>query len=295
MRLERDAWAKVNLTLRVTGRTAEGYHLLQSLVVFAALGDRVTLEAASGLAPDETSLEITGPFAPALLPQGESTHPPNLVLKAVDALRQATGTRAGLRVTLEKNLPVAAGLGGGSADAAATLLGLRDLWGLKLPDEALRRLALPLGADLPVCLLGVPCLVGGIGEELAPLARFPEAWLVLANPGAPVSTAAVFESFAGDFGRDEALQAPRDLTDLARWLRCSGNDLEAAARRVCPAIGEVLRALAASEDCLLARMSGSGGTCYGLFAEGEAALGAARRLSEVESGWWVKAAPVRQV
>jgi len=293
MPMERDAWAKVNLTLRIAGRTAEGYHLLQSLVVFAEVGDRVALEPVPDLGPDETDLQIFGPYAQDLLAQSESTPPSNLVLRAVEILRRATGLRDGLRVALVKNLPVAAGIGGGSADAAATLHGLRDLWNLKIDDDTLCEMALPLGADLPVCLLGRPSLVGGIGEVLTPLRALPKTWLVLANAGVPLSTAAVFQAFEGSFGQDEPIAAAPDLHSLTTWLRDSANDLELPALRLCPVIGNVLQALAASENCLLARMSGSGGTCFGLFDDGEAARHAARCLGKEHSDWWVKVAPVR--
>ncbi len=262
------ARAKVNLALHVTGRREDGYHLLDSLVAFADFGDRVRVRQAEAL-----SLTVTGPMA-AGLGAGED----NLVLRAARLM----GLNAA--ITLEKNLPLASGIGGGSADAAATLQVMSALYGLDLPDAAA---VLSLGADVPVCLLGRPARMSGIGEVLTPVS-LPSAHLVLVNPGFAVSTPEVFRALTR---RDNpplaAIPEFDDARDMATWLDGTRNDLQAAAVTLRPEIAEVLAAIAATPDCLLARMSGSGATCFGLYAEAEQAARAATRLTR--SGWWVQA------
>ncbi|QDL93702.1 4-(cytidine 5'-diphospho)-2-C-methyl-D-erythritol kinase [Paroceanicella profunda] len=198
----------------------------------------------------------------------------------------------GARITLEKALPVASGIGGGSADAAATLRALCRLWRMDLPETVLATAALALGADLPVCLLGRSARMSGIGEVLTPAPGLPEVHVVLANPGVGVSTGAVFRGLSG-FGEGlEPLPALADAAALAAWLARQRNDLEPPARALCPPIAETLDALAAAPGALLARMSGSGATCFALFAGAEAAARAAAALSAARPGWWVRAAPV---
>lgn len=282
------ARAKVNLSLKVLGRRADGYHELQSLVVFAEAGDRLTLAPA-----EELSLGLTGPFAPSLA--GEKD---NLVLRAARLLRERIGGSAGARMTLEKNLPVASGIGGGSADAAAALRGLARLWHADLDEPAISSLALCLGADIPVCIEPRPALMWGVGEFILRLGALPRFWLVLVNPGVALSTAAVFRELeAGPF--TEMTAAPElppmpTLDALVGWLRENGNDLEAPALRLAPAIDLALAALRASPGCRLARMSGSGATCFGIFAEESEARAAAAEISRTHPQWWVtpsRAAP----
>lgn len=265
--------AKVNLALHVTGRRADGLHLLDSLVVFPAFGDRLEAEPAAGL-----SLAIEGPFA-GDLGAGDD----NLVVRAARLLDPSRGAA----IRLAKHLPVASGIGGGSADAAAALRLLARLWGLPLPPgEAV----LALGADLPVCLAGRPCRMRGIGERLAPV-TLPPMWVVLANPGVPVPTGAVFAGLASR--ENPALPevpAFANADALFGWLAAQRNDLEAPALAVAPAIAATLAALRAQPGCGLARMSGSGATCFGLFAGEGAALAAAAALRRAEAGWWVAAA-----
>lgn len=271
-----EAPAKINLFLHVTGRRDDGYHLLDSLVVFARFGDSLSFDAAGTL-----SLEVDGPTA-ALLPADD-----NIVLKAARALAAAAGVAPQARIRLTKRLPVAAGIGGGSADAAAALRGLARLWGVSLP--GLDTLALALGADVPVCLRGCPTAMSGVGERLEDAPRLPAAWLVLANPGVPLSTPAVFKARRGAFSAADPLrQAPATAAALAEALARRHNDLTAAAVSLAPVVGEVLAALAATPGCLLSRMSGSGATCFGLYA-GEAEARAAA-LALAGSGWWVRAA-----
>jgi 4-diphosphocytidyl-2-C-methyl-D-erythritol kinase len=277
MAVEVFAPAKVNLTLHVTGRRADGYHDLDSLVVFVDAGDRVVAAPAPML-----RLTIDGPQA-AGLSDGDD----NLVLRAA---RLIGGPAAAIR--LQKVLPVASGIGGGSADAAATLKALAALGPLALPrPEAL----LHLGADVPVCLHGRPCRMTGSGGSLAPLpGPLPPAVLVLANAGVSLATSAVFAALDR---RDRAPMPPvlpllRDFDALAGFLAAQRNDLEPPAMALAPVIADTRAALAAQPGCRLARMSGSGATCFGLFADATAASRAARTLARAQPGWWVQTAAI---
>ncbi|MGE0652700.1 MAG: 4-(cytidine 5'-diphospho)-2-C-methyl-D-erythritol kinase, partial [Alphaproteobacteria bacterium] len=302
--------AKLNLYLHVTGRrpggeaavafhrsaawddtssgaTRGGYHTLDSLIAFAGLADEVS---ASPAPPGDITLEIDGPFADALATAGES----NLVLRAARALAAATGTDAGARLRLTKNIPVSAGLGGGSADAAATILALAELWGVDATPH-LDRLALALGADVPVCLVSRPSLVAGIGEVVKPAPALPEAGLLLVNPGVAVETAEVFAAFdrterqspSGALPPAGFSASPFDsVAALIAALEPARNDLTAAAQSLAPAIGEVLAALAAAEGCRLARMTGSGATCFGIFDNPGAAEVARRIVARGHPEWW---------
>lgn len=261
------ARAKVNLFLHVTGRRADGYHLLDSLAVFPEIGDRLTATPADAL-----SLEVTGPFAPALAAEAD-----NLVLRAARALASR-----GARLLLKKNLPIASGIGGGSADAAAALRLLSALWGISADLPAI---ALSLGADVPVCLGSRPARMQGIGEILAPVPTLPPAGIVLVNPGLAVATPAVFRARAPGFTPPATLpDAWPDAAAMAAGLAACTNDLQAAAISLCPAIAEVLATLTALPGALLARMSGSGATCFALFADAAAARQAAESLAH--TGWW---------
>lgn len=277
MRLQALAPAKLNLALHVTGRRDDGYHLLDSLVVFAATGDRLTVEPAADL-----SLTVTGPGA-ALVPAGDD----NLVLRAARLLSPGRGAR----IVLDKHLPAAAGIGGGSSDAATTLRLLARLWDLPLPDpQAVAR----LGADVPVCLAARPLRMSGIGERLAEVPALPPLHVVLVNPRQPVETPAVFRALTRRDGTPmpARLPAAADAGALAALLAGLRNDLEEPARRVAPVIGDCLAALAATPDCLLARMSGSGATCFGIYATAPGAEAAARNLRADRPGWWIAAAPL---
>lgn len=279
------ARAKVNLTLQVTGRRADGYHELESLVVFAGVGDVLALDPVDG---NDLRLTIDGPQAGPLLYEHD-----NLVLSAALALGRRGGVNAGAAMTLTKNLPVASGIGGGSADAAAALRGLARLWDLRVPEADLRELALGLGADVPVCLRGEAVILSGIGEALQPVAALPPLWLLLVNPGVAVSTPAVFKAREGAFSAvAEPRLPPSDLRGLVEWLERRGNDLEAPACRLAPAVGAVLAALRRQPGCLLARMSGSGATCFGLFGEEAAAQTAAAAIASQQPDWWVAPAPL---
>lgn len=250
-------------------------------MVFAGVGDALEFAPAA-----ELVLSVTGPFAPAIAAAD------NLVLRAARALRGRLGIAAGARMRLDKRLPVAAGIGGGSADAAATLLGLADVWGAA--DTALlSEIAPTLGADVPVCLAGGPSTVAGIGERIAPVPDLPPAWLVLANPGRPLATGAVFAARDGTFSRPSPwVGSVGTAAALAARLAAGRNDLEPAARRLVPEIGAVLRALSATDGCLMARLSGSGATCFGLYAQMSSARAAAMAIGAQQPTWWVAAAPI---
>lgn len=279
----RYAWAKVNLYLEVTGRRADGYHELESLVVFAGLGDRLDFRPAETL-----EVRVAGPCADEV-PAGAD----NLVTRAARALADHASVAPRARIDLDKRIPVAAGVGGGSADAAATLEGLAALWDLSPTPDDLTRIAAELGADVPVCLFGRPALVRGIGEIIERAPPLPAGWLVLANPGLPLATRRVFEARSGAYspGRPWSVLA-NDVRELARRLAERSNDLEAAALRLAPGIARVLERLGAAPGALLARMSGSGATCFALFATAPEARAAAAAIGGERPDWWCAAAPI---
>lgn len=269
--------AKVNLNLHVGARRADGYHDLESLVAFVGHCDELSL------APHESfSLSVVGPYA-GHVPGSDD----NLVLKAARLLAEPTNTRSGVRIRLQKMIPAAAGLGGGSADAAAVLRGLVRLWNLDLDRDALRAIAASLGADVPVCIDSAASWMEGRGERVRLLPPLPDAWLLLTNPLVPVPTAQVF---AGLKERTGLGAKPPERFDnvfsLARYLETTKNDLETPARAIAPVIGEVLDALRRLPAVLLARMSGSGATCFALFAAESAAQEAMLMLQAERPSWW---------
>jgi 4-diphosphocytidyl-2-C-methyl-D-erythritol kinase len=276
------ARAKINLYLHVVGRRPDGYHLLDSLVVFAETGDEIAVAPSGTL-----SLKIEGPFAGKLAADDD-----NLVLRAARGLKALAGVSAGAAITLTKNLPVASGIGGGSADAAATLQALMALWQVEPERAALEKLALSLGADVPVCLAGKASIMGGIGEDIVPVGTLPAAHLLLVNPGVATPTPAVFKARQGGFSTPARWVAPSDARSLAAALHACANDLTEAAITVTPAIRDVLTALAGTEGCLLARLSGSGATCFGIYAQAAEAEAAQRAVCAAHPSWWAKAAPI---
>jgi 4-diphosphocytidyl-2-C-methyl-D-erythritol kinase len=267
--------AKVNLFLHVTGRRADGYHLLDSVAVFAGLADRIVFEPS-----DTLSLTIAGPFAPDL-----SAEPDNLVLRAARILAAESGIHLAGALGLDKRIPVASGIGGGSADAAAALRLLCRMWGVRPDSLTLDRIASALGADVPVCLRNQPMRMRGVGEILTPAPSMPPCGLLLVNPGVPLATVSVFRARAGVYSAEAVLpDGWKTAQEMAASLGGLGNDLEAAAISLVPAIRDVLRAIAVTRGCLLARMSGSGATCFGLFDNASNAEAAAAELAR--SGWW---------
>lgn len=276
----RAAPAKVNLALHVTGRRPDGYHLIESVVVFADHGDSVAVAPA-----EADSFTVAGPFAADVPLDGS-----NLVLRARDMLRgQSGGGQAfPVDIRLEKRLPVASGVGGGSADAAAVLEALAETWGTGSRQD-LAAMALRLGADVPMCLVGAPLVARGIGEQTEPLDGLPSFAIVLVNPGVPVRTADVFGALASR-QNPPLPAAPRALhaDAVLGWLRECRNDLQAAAIGTAPEIGEALDALDGA-GARLARMSGSGATCFGIFASDEAARAAADSIGDAFPHWFVVA------
>jgi 4-diphosphocytidyl-2-C-methyl-D-erythritol kinase len=279
--------AKINLTLRIVGRRPDGYHELESLVAFAGVGDEV------GFVPGETlSLEMRGPFASAL-----GAGDDNLVVKAARALaRRVDGLRLG-RFILTKRLPVASGVGGGSADAAAALRLLARLNSLAPDDPHLFAAAAEVGADVPVCVDPRARMMRGIGEILSAPIALPKFPAVLVNPGVPVDTRAVFAALAreragaGHVASTDTTLTANNLSHAAliEALTSAHNDLEPVAVWIEPAVADVLAALRATAGCRLARMSGSGATCFALFDDAEAASEAARKISAGRPRWWVQA------
>lgn len=281
-RLEALARAKINLFLHAGTKRADGYHALLSWVAFAGVGDRLTAD----IAGDGISLTIDGAFG-----RGLEADSDNLVRRAAEAMRAEPGAPRGAALHLTKSLPVASGIGGGSADAAAALHLLNELWGMNLPGERLMEIGAGLGSDVPVCVYNRSAIISGRGEAVQAGPELPPVPIVLVNPGIAVSTADIFARL--DARRGVAPVAlPNGIADagrLAAILAATGNDLEAPARARAPAIGEVLAALKAQDGALIARMSGSGATCFALFAEVGAAQNAAIAIKRARPAWWVSA------
>jgi len=265
------ASAKINLFLHVGNKRDDGFHPLQSLAVFTDAGDVLAIEPAPIL-----SLSIDGPFAAGLSGEGD-----NLVTRAARTL----GTN-GAKLTLTKNLPVASGIGGGSADAAASLRGLSELWST---NADLHAIGANLGSDIPVCIDSVPAFIEGRGEILRPLESLPRIAMLLVNPGVAVPTRDVFAALKTRSGVDMALPRGhfRDTADLLRFLETKRNDLEAPALQIQPVIGDVLKAIAALPGALMTRMSGSGATCFGLFADDDCCGRAAAAMAKAHPDWWI--------
>jgi 4-diphosphocytidyl-2-C-methyl-D-erythritol kinase len=278
------ARAKINLFLHVGERRADGFHPLQSLAVFAETADDLSVEEA-----DDLSLVLDGPFAEGLTGEDD-----NLVLKAARALAAHGGRPAGARLRLTKNLPVASGIGGGSADAAAALRALAGLWRMEADEDTLCGIAAQLGSDIPVCVLSRPAFMAGRGEILTPIEALPRLPLLLVNPGVKVPTRDVFAALQERRGVEMALPRGRftDLADLLRFLEITANDLEAPAVAQAPVIGEVLSVLKSLPGALFVRMSGSGATCFALMPDDDGCARAAAMLRERQPGWWVQATSV---
>ena len=276
-----DAPAKLNLYLHVIGQREDGYHELDSLVAFASVGDLVYARPAANL-----NLTINGPFARQLHSISD-----NLVWRTANALQNITGVHVGADLVLTKNLPISSGIGGGSANAAATIRALIGLWDINQNDYDLSAFALALGADVPVCLYGQAAFMGGIGEEIAPGPEIPNVDLVIVNPGVPVSTPDVFKIRNGGFSKPAKRTGKmKSLSAFTRELTCCANDLTESAITIAPDIQKVLSALNSAGDCLLARMSGSGATCFGIFKTKRHAKRAASEIATKNPDWWIKTA-----
>jgi 4-diphosphocytidyl-2-C-methyl-D-erythritol kinase len=279
MALRITAPAKVNLSLHVTGKRDDGYHLLDSLVAFTEFGDVLTIDHAS-----ECTLAVSGEFAVAL--QGESAEH-NLVLKAARLLQKTAHIHNGVHITLEKKIPVGAGLGGGSADAAAALVGLRRFWNIDCADQVLFDIAKQLGSDVPVCLNSRSVWMRGIGDQLSAAELPGEWWLVLVNPRAALLTEDVFGRFGGVYKPEG--QAVSPIADIAGFLHTLDNDLQAPAISLMPVIGELLQRLSATAGCRIARMTGSGATCFGLYGSQHEAQQAHNEILQTKPQWWAVA------
>lgn len=271
------ALAKVNLNLKITGRRDDGYHLLDSTVIFTAFGDRLTVRGGG----DQDSLTVTGPFATLL-----DSATDNICLRAVRGYRAAGGVIGPLAITIEKHIPVGAGLGGGSSDAAAMLRFL-DQWATqRLDPDSLARLAAALGADVPVCLAAVASHMRGTGDILRPIVPAPHGHIVLSRPDAMLSTPAVFRAFAArGQGFTEDAVAPTGKT--AQQIVATGNDLLAAARDLCPEIGTLIAELQRCSGAEAVQMTGSGSACFALFPDAALAAAAAARM--MATGHWAVA------
>jgi len=275
--------AKLNLFLHIVGRRADGYHLLESLFAFTEKGDEITVRPARGL-----SIDVAGPFAEML--RADCENDDNLVLKAARALQSHGEAAKGAHIHLQKNLPIAAGIGGGSADAAATLLALNELWRLGLSIESLAEVGLTLGADVPACLYRAPLRVAGIGELVEKTVLASSYGVLLANPRAAVATPAVFEAFhclgGGYTGSIEKWEISEGSIQLEWIASKTSNDLESAACQLCPVVSDVLQELSKLRNARFVRMSGSGATCFALFDTEAEALAAQRKLRVIRPDWW---------
>jgi len=273
--------AKINLYLHVTGKRADGYHLLDSLVVFADMGDKLEVSAS-----DDIGFAVTGAFA-------KQVPPDNSVIRASRALRAHAGIAKGAKLTLHKNLPVGAGIGGGSADAGAALRLLMRFWQLEIPPAEMHSIAVSLGADVAACLRSGSLYMSGIGEEIDEGPAITQLHAVLVNPGKTLLTADIFAAYKGGFSaRSARPQVFATSFDCVEFLRVHKNDLQETALTQLPEIRGVLSELEAENDCVLARMSGSGPTCFGLFFSLASAQACATRLAAAHPDWWIQAVTV---
>jgi 4-diphosphocytidyl-2-C-methyl-D-erythritol kinase len=281
--IKASAPAKVNLTLHVTGQRDDGYHLLDSLVVFAGVADQLT----ATIAPD-LRIAVTGPFS-----TGVPTDHSNLMMRAAEVLRSARGVEKGAALTLEKHLPHAAGIGSGSSDAAATLAMLAELWGVA-PLSAMTPEVVELGADVPVCVSAPrPLRMSGIGDVLSPVADLPQCALVLVRPPVDVPTGPVFQGLATKQGTPMThLPQGLDYDGFVRWLLVQRNDLQAPAEAIAPQITEAIAKLKSLPAVSVAGMSGSGATCFGVVKDMATARHVARIVQVAKMDWWVAPAEI---
>lgn len=281
--------AKINLYLHVTGKRDDGFHELDSLIAFANIGDQITIKEAP-----EFSFDVDGPYARAFTaPELDQTaQSKNLVVKAAWQLAELLERDPGVSIRLTKNMPLAAGIGGGSADAAATIWALLELWDVNAGSiPGFDRVLLSLGADVPACMACEPVRIGGIGEDVTPVDGLDEMSAVLVNPGKHCPTADVFARYDGVFSE----HMPEIDSDVISFLKVQRNDLRSAATQIIPEISDAIDTLDDQEGCLLSRMSGSGATCFGLFTHEIEALDAAEHILREKPDWWVRATTLNRV
>lgn len=285
--------AKINLHLHVTGRRDDGYHLIDSLVVFADIGDKILIEPS-----DQFSFQINGQFAPSFIAmdRDDSEQSTNLAVRAARLLAKAQDRDLNYRITLTKNLPLAAGIGGGSSDAAAVLWGLMRLWDIDHKKSPwLHDLTLKLGADVPSCLRCAPVRMQGIGDRLTYFPGLPEIFMILIHPGKNCPTAEIFKRFSGPIRGDISIpQTLQKAEDLISFIKDQHNDLTPAAIEIVPEIAEMISALEQQENCLISRMSGSGASVFGLFKTMEDAQNAAEHIALSRPGWWVRTGTINR-
>lgn len=275
--------AKLNLFLHLTGKRQDGYHTLDSLVCFADIGDMITFEEA-----ERFSFHIDGPFANVFQSQRGYIDDNNLVVKAVRNMSQIADRALNIKITLTKNLPIASGLGGGSSDAASTLWGLQQFWNYRIDDTIIQHVMVRLGADVPVCYLCQPTVMRGIGDHLVSHPMMPEIPIVIVNPNISCSTRDVFLHHSGYYR--EVINVPERFSSaetLVDFLKQTHNDLYDPALCCVPDISNVLHALNAFDSCLFSRMSGSGASCFGLFATMDEALSAVQTLTSEYPDWHI--------
>ena len=272
-----DLPAKVNLFLHVCGRRDDGFHLLESLVGFTEFCDRLSVSSA-----DDFIVSGEGPFAKDLPKNPDS----NLVLMAARALKKEAGVTQSAKIAIEKNIPVSAGIGGGSANAAGTLRSLAELWELKYDLQRLAQVAKEIGSDIPVCVYSVPAIVEGSGEKVAPQNALPACGVVLVNAADPLPTESVFSARSGAYRKSLPWVEISSFDQLVSELTLRRNDLLETASVLSPIINDVLKTLSETQHCRYFQMSGSGGTCFGLYPSQQLAAEAARSISERNPNWW---------
>ncbi len=278
--------AKINLFLHLTGKLSNGYHTLDSLVSFADIGDHISIEPAKSF-----SFHVTGEFAESFNNDEKASciDGGNLVIKAARGLSQIVDKALNVKITLTKNLPLASGIGGGSSDAAATIWGLQEFWGLAHDANYMPSLTKKLGADVPVCLYCRPSLMRGIGDEITPAPEMPEIPILLINPLVSCSTADIFLHHNGDFKKDISLPDKfSSANDLVKTLESLDNDLFNPSIKLVPEISNIMNALSTQQKCIFSRMSGSGATCFGLFETMKDAQQSAENIAKDNPDWWIK-------
>lgn len=276
-KIRKQAPAKINLTLRVTGKRQDGLHLLESIIVFADIADELYFSKAA-----KTSLRTEGPFA-----ENIPTNDTNLAIKTLNLIRKKYQIRDNVLITIKKNLPVGAGIGGGSSDAASTINGLSELFNLGMDDKEKNIMALELGADVPVCLHGRPAFVSGVGEIIDGINSLPGFWAVLIFPMIALSTRDVFSKGFKSYSMSYS-KIPATEEGWQNFLKNNSNDMEYNSIRIVPQISEILDELRKSDQIVYARMSGSGSACFGLFDTKAGAERCARRIARIHPQWWIK-------